>query len=125
LRDRLRQPIPNDLAGPFGAVAQFKKTKSCLARTCEMMQSILAGPSGSRLLTGAWPGLIQELEEIRVRLDELEPFTLCPTCQGQGCPPDANDGKPLCHGCGFITEAQFRSLPAQAQKSLRKRAAAA
>jgi len=118
-RDPLGLPIPDDLAAAFRALPQFKTAKACLTRTEERVNELLSSPAGTRLTGDDWPALGRQLRELRTRLDQLEPYTLCPDCLGQGCPAEANQGEPLCRGGGFISRRQYEQLSEEAKERLR------
>jgi len=120
--DRLGLPIPNDLAAAFLAVSTFKEARACLARARERIRELLESPAGARLTSSDWPALARQIGELRSRLDQLEPYTLCPDCLGQGCPPTTNDGQSHCWGGGFISRRQYQRLSEPVKERLRKRA---
>jgi hypothetical protein len=104
----------------FQALPELKAAKACLTRTEQRVKEVLLSPAGARLTGDDWPALGRQLRELRTRLDRLAPFTLCADCLGQGCPPEANQGAPLCRGGGFISRRQYQQLPEEAKQRLRR-----
>jgi hypothetical protein len=120
-QDRQGLPIPELLAIAFRGLPQLKETKACLTRLKDWLKEMLKSPLGVRLADGDWPALARQVGELRARLGRLEPYTLCPDCLGQGCPPDAHHGEPVCRGTGFLSRRQYQRLPQPAKERLRNR----
>ena len=119
-RDPLGLPIPDDLVPAFQALPALKEAKACLIRTQQRINTLLASPAGTRLTGEQWPVLRRQIRDVRTRLDQLAPYTLCPDCLGQGCRPEANQGEPLCRGGGFISRRQYQRLSEEAKQRLKK-----
>jgi hypothetical protein len=119
-RDGLELPIPDCLVDVFNAAGKFKEARSSIARVKRLMGEIRSGRAGTLLKEDGQVLCAQ----LRRQLDDAEAYTVCPDCLGRGCPPETNDGQPLCHGGGFISRRQYRHLPPAAQARILNRAPA-